>query len=180
MIKFFRKIRQQMLTENKSSKYLLYAIGEIFLVVIGILIALQINNWNENEKTAAFELELLHSFKDGLEHDLEDIKANVWAHKRSIAAIDTLLYLLESDEPYNSNKVSRHFSDAMTVTYFQYSTSAFETLKSKVITTIAKKELRDQIIGVYDSQFNFFLTFHNFHVVEVERGLTEIFSSRFK
>ena len=47
MIKFFRKIRQKMLTENKFSKYLLYAIGEIFLVVIGILIALNINNKNE-------------------------------------------------------------------------------------------------------------------------------------
>ena len=47
MIKFFRNIRQTMIKENKVSKYLLYAIGEIFLVVIGILIALQINNWNE-------------------------------------------------------------------------------------------------------------------------------------
>ncbi|MEN2281316.1 DUF6090 family protein [Algoriphagus sp. SE2] len=49
MIKFFRKIRQQLLTENKVSKYLLYAIGEIVLVVIGILIALGINNWNQNQ-----------------------------------------------------------------------------------------------------------------------------------
>ena len=51
MIKFFRKIRQKLLSENKFSKYLLYAVGEIVLVVIGILIALQINNWNENRKT---------------------------------------------------------------------------------------------------------------------------------
>ncbi len=50
MIKFFRKIRLQLLTENKVSKYLLYAVGEIVLVVIGILIALQINNWNEKRK----------------------------------------------------------------------------------------------------------------------------------
>ncbi|MDT0559546.1 DUF6090 family protein [Ichthyenterobacterium sp. W332] len=50
MIKFFRKIRQKMLTENKYSKYLIYAIGEIVLVVIGILIALGINNWNEEGK----------------------------------------------------------------------------------------------------------------------------------
>ena len=50
MIKYFRKIRQKLLTENKFSKYLLYAIGEIVLVVIGILIALQINNWNEKQK----------------------------------------------------------------------------------------------------------------------------------
>ncbi len=47
MLKFFRKIRQQLLSENKFSRYLLYAIGEIVLVVIGILIALSINNWNE-------------------------------------------------------------------------------------------------------------------------------------
>jgi len=48
MIKVFRKIRQNLLSENKLSEYLLYAAGEIFLVVVGILIALQINNWNEN------------------------------------------------------------------------------------------------------------------------------------
>jgi hypothetical protein len=50
MINFFRKIRQKMLIENKFSKYLLYAIGEIILVVIGILIALSINNWNQKIK----------------------------------------------------------------------------------------------------------------------------------
>jgi len=49
MIKFFRKIRKKMLTENKFSRYLIYAIGEIILVVIGILIALGINNWKENQ-----------------------------------------------------------------------------------------------------------------------------------
>lgn len=51
MIKFFRKIRQNLLMENKTSRYFKYAIGEIILVVIGILIALQINNWYENRKT---------------------------------------------------------------------------------------------------------------------------------
>ena len=50
MIKFFRNIRQNLIMENKTSKYLKYAIGEIILVVIGILIALQINNWNEGNK----------------------------------------------------------------------------------------------------------------------------------
>lgn len=50
MIKFFRKTRQKMIKENRTSRYLLYAIGEIILVVIGILIALQINNWNETKK----------------------------------------------------------------------------------------------------------------------------------
>lgn len=50
MIKYFRKIRQKLVMENKTSKYFKYAIGEIVLVVIGILIALQINNWNEHKK----------------------------------------------------------------------------------------------------------------------------------
>jgi len=51
MIKFFRSIRKSLLSEGKTSKYFKYAIGEIVLVVIGILIALQINNWNENRKS---------------------------------------------------------------------------------------------------------------------------------
>ncbi len=50
MISFFRKLRQQLIVENRFSKYLTYAIGEIFLVVIGILIALSINNWNIEKK----------------------------------------------------------------------------------------------------------------------------------
>ncbi|APG59860.1 DUF6090 family protein [Christiangramia salexigens] len=66
MIKFFRKIRQQLLAENKFSKYLLYAIGEIILVVIGILIALQINNSNELNKQRAKEVRFLKNLKSDL------------------------------------------------------------------------------------------------------------------
>jgi len=66
MIKFFRKIRQKLLTENKFSKYLLYATGEIILVVIGILIALSINNWNEKR----IETERLNSVLNIVKADL--------------------------------------------------------------------------------------------------------------
>jgi len=59
MIKFFRKIRQQLLSEKKSTQYLFYALGEIVLVVLGILIALQINNWNESQKNVRAEQQLL-------------------------------------------------------------------------------------------------------------------------
>ena len=51
MLKFFRKIRQNLLSEGKTGKYIKYAFGEIILVVIGILIALQINTWNEDYKS---------------------------------------------------------------------------------------------------------------------------------
>lgn len=67
MIKFFRKIRQKLLSENKFSKYLIYAIGEIVLVVIGILIALQINNLNEAKKTRTKEISYLANLKNDLE-----------------------------------------------------------------------------------------------------------------
>ncbi|MEA1786157.1 DUF6090 family protein [Arenibacter sp. GZD96] len=66
MIKFFRKIRQKLLTENKYGKYLTYAFGEIILVVIGILIALQINNWNENRKDFIEEKAILENLLENL------------------------------------------------------------------------------------------------------------------
>ncbi len=70
MIKFFRKIRQKLLSENKFSKYLLYAIGEIILVVIGILIALSINNYNDIQKTNKTEKHLLKSLQSEFQNNL--------------------------------------------------------------------------------------------------------------
>ena len=69
MLKFFRKIRQRLLKESRFSKYLLYAIGEIVLVVIGILIALQINNWNEHKKSREFEIFTLQEVRNNLIND---------------------------------------------------------------------------------------------------------------
>ena len=66
MIKFFRKIRQNLLSEGKTGKYLKYAIGEIILVVIGILIALSINNWNENRKNSIEEKAILENLLENL------------------------------------------------------------------------------------------------------------------
>ena len=67
MFKFFRKVRQSLFTRNKFSQYLLYAVGEIILVVIGILIALQINNWNENRKNAVQEKVVMRILLENLD-----------------------------------------------------------------------------------------------------------------
>lgn len=74
MIKLFRNIRQNLLNEGKTSKYLKYAIGEIILVVIGILIALQINNWNENQKQKKQLDAIYATVEQNLKTDLKNIK----------------------------------------------------------------------------------------------------------
>jgi len=74
MIKFFRKIRQNLILENKTGKYLKYAIGEIALVVIGILIALQINNWNDQYMRANEEKELLKDLIKDIDQDIETLE----------------------------------------------------------------------------------------------------------
>lgn len=85
MINFFRKIRQNLLSENKFSKYLIYAIGEIILVVVGILIALSINNWNESKKLNKEIVSLSKSIINELGNDIT-------AFDRSIILNDSVLY----------------------------------------------------------------------------------------
>ena len=74
MIKFLRHIRKRLIGENRFSKYMLYAIGEIILVVIGILIALQINNWNEARRNTKTENEYYCRLLEDFELDRQNIK----------------------------------------------------------------------------------------------------------
>ena len=76
MIKFFRKIRQNLIMENKTSKYFKYAIGDIVLVVIGILIALSINNWNEERKVQNRLLNIYSLIYNDFENDKLELKIN--------------------------------------------------------------------------------------------------------
>ena len=77
MFKFFRRVRQALLSENKFSKYLLYAIGEIALVMIGILLALQVNNWNEERLKKNREQVYLNLLLRDLNTDIEFYKSNI-------------------------------------------------------------------------------------------------------
>lgn len=180
MIPFYRKRRKEHADDNQFLKYSRYAIGEIVLVVIGILIALQINNWNEVRKEQQLELQLLKSFKNGLQKDLSDINFNMEVHEMGIAAADSVLDLLEGSSPYNPDSVARMFSRAMTPTLFVHSTSAFETLKSKGVTLISNELLRDKIIEVYDARYKFFTTNEKVHYDVIEYGLRTVFPTRFE
>jgi hypothetical protein len=77
MIKFFRHIRKQLVSENKTAKYFKYAIGEIILVVIGILIALQINNWNEGRKEIIKQRSVLSNLLQDLKSDSVSYSINL-------------------------------------------------------------------------------------------------------
>lgn len=93
MITFFRKLRQQLLTQNKFSRYLLYAIGEIILVVIGILIALQINNWNEHQKLQEQEKKLLLSLQKEMQENIAILEDKVHYNEVSMASMDRFITL---------------------------------------------------------------------------------------
>ena len=81
MVKFFRKIRRNLLKENKVSKYFLYAIGEIFLVVIGILIAFSLNNWNDSRKNKVKEKVILQKLKTEYISNLKQLNQKISMRK---------------------------------------------------------------------------------------------------
>jgi hypothetical protein len=98
MINFFRKIRQRLLTENKFSKYLLYAIGEIVLVVIGILIALQVNNLNEDYKEKDALISILNNAKTYI---TAEINKEEGQRQMLLGKIDTVHIALKIIEEVN-------------------------------------------------------------------------------
>jgi hypothetical protein len=97
MIKLFRKIRHRMLIENKFSKYLIYAIGEIVLVVIGILIALNINNWNENRKDKSLMVTNIKSIAREIQIDSRKVEKTIKILELQINAGNNLIPIMESD-----------------------------------------------------------------------------------
>ncbi|NER10438.1 DUF6090 family protein [Muriicola jejuensis] len=100
MIKFFRKIRQNLMLENKTSKYLAYALGEIVLVMIGILLALQVNNWNEKTKSIAKERVILSSLLKDFETNSNNLQASLSLYSAVIPSLDRKLKYIgrNSDE----------------------------------------------------------------------------------
>jgi len=91
MIKFFRKIRKKMADDNQFLKYSRYAIGEIMLVVIGILIALQINNWNQIKTERKVEQEYISSLIEDAKTDLSNFKNAITLNEERINTLDSLI-----------------------------------------------------------------------------------------
>lgn len=162
MIKFFRHIRKSLLMENKTGKYFKYAIGEIILVVIGILIALQINNWNENRKEKLEESSILQNLHD-------EFSANKQLLKNTKLSSDTaeeigykLMSLFGKPKAY----IERNNPDSLL--YFVLEPGEFrpsentvnDLIQSGRLKLLQNKKLKDQLykwqsaLKDFDAQYN--------------------------
>jgi hypothetical protein len=131
MIKFFRKIRQQLLTENKFSKYFLYAIGEIVLVVIGIFIALQLNNLNEDRKNRILEEVYYCKLLEDLNQDVVEIKNLIDINEHRIISSNKFISLIQKGKFTQKEVVKVMVGSVSKTSYtFKPSLAAFEDLKS--------------------------------------------------
>lgn len=141
MIKFFRKIRQKLLSENQFSRYLLYAIGEIFLVVIGILLALQINNWNSYQNDREIEQNVLKSLANEFKINLTELSKD---HKLNQASLDAGYALLQENRTeLSSSEVDSLIGTALNYATFDARTGVFdETIASGKMRLIQNDSLK--------------------------------------
>ncbi len=163
MINFFRKIRHTFLSENKFSKYLLYAIGEIALVMIGILLALQVNNWNtqriqKNEISAKYE------------HILEELQFSKMVVSQKIKVIDSLVIrsnkqILELLRQKNEDSVPaiykklKFLAFVVVITHDMPTTNEF--MNEGYLSKIDNSQLKDQFLDL-KNKLNFSTTIDDY------------------
>jgi len=132
--------------------------GEILLVVIGILIALQINNSNEERKAKIFEIELVEDLFPYVESNMVQLGRSIKGSERSIKSAKIVLNHIENKLPYHDS-LDYHFSHAISWNHPSIKNAAYETLKTHGISTIKNDSLRLKL-SIY------------------ERGWLEIFNTR--
>lgn len=155
MIKFFRKIRQNLLSEGKTGKYFKYAIGEIVLVVIGILIALSINTWNETRKQDITEKEIIIGIKNDLIKDKEYIKRiiNLAENKNSV-------FIILNEELFNYYNYNRRVLDSLLVEYFKTQNTFYpiygsyqSAISGNEISKFKNKEFSSAVTKLYNTTY---------------------------
>jgi hypothetical protein len=153
MLKFFRKIRQKLIQKNKMGKYLKYAIGEIILVVIGILIALQINNWNEERKNNKIETNFISRLLEDIEEEEVFIQTYVDYNQQVKSYANKALTYFDTpiDSIKNVNQSLIVLYQASQISDARPSRSTYtELLSSGFINIIKSETLRRNIISYYE------------------------------
>lgn len=153
MISFLRKIRQNLISQNSFSKYLLYAIGEVLLVVIGILIALQINNWNEKRKDNNLQQQYIQRLVSDLEKDFAFFKQQITIIEERNQTIQKFTSALKNND-WSNDKILKvtadFFEKGWLVSSFTTAKSTFDDLTSTgQLNIITNVNLRNQITTLY-------------------------------
>ncbi|WP_375324621.1 DUF6090 family protein [Flagellimonas sp. GZD32] len=149
-MKFFRKIRQNLLSDGKTGQYLKYAIGEIVLVVLGILIALQINNWNQNKQLEKEELDTLKSLHESIRINIDEFEQIRKAQIVRNNSLQEILFKKVSNQPLA-------YLDSLIITNvenhtFDPSTGIYNSIiNSGKIELISNDSLKNRISKLYDS-----------------------------
>ena len=156
MIHLIRQIRRGLLNQGKFQRYVLYAIGEILLVMIGILLALQVNNWNENNKRRSQEARLLVQLNNDLRSNLTEIKE---LHDFTIIrtqAKDSILYFLQYPDQFDK-KIRAYLHAVQMAGIFNLASAAYKSIESGGISVLSNDSLRAKISHMYEYHF------HNIH-----------------
>ncbi|MEZ4739298.1 MAG: DUF6090 family protein [Flavobacteriales bacterium] len=153
MIRFLRSIRQSLLAKGRITRYLAYAIGEIVLVVIGIVIALQLNNWNNEQQLKQVEIKYLKEIANNLQADSVDIQFNIDFNEVRRRAAEMVLKSLEEHEAY-SDTMDQYFGNLLYTTRSVMNYSAYETLKSRGLEIISNDSLRMMITQLYSFSYH--------------------------
>ena len=149
MIKFFRHIRQNMIKENRISKYTLYAIGEIILVVIGILIALQINNTNELSKQRNLELHYLKNIKTDLILNIKHLENYIDTRETAINSANEVIAHYEGKPIKDLKAFSRHTVNIYTWRkFFQINNTFQELMNSGNLALISNDSIKDILLNM--------------------------------
>ena len=152
MLTFLRKIRKSLIESGSARKYLLYAIGEILLVMIGILLALQINNWNEWRKDRSNEREVLEEIRDNIDLNSQRFLQEIGEEESVVHSIDIVLSNLIHQKVYHDS-LDFHFMNAGYWPALVIKTSGYQALKSQGIELIWSKALRQAIVDLYEGAY---------------------------
>jgi len=152
MIKFFRRIRQKLLAENKFSKYLLYATGEVILIVIGILLALYLNNLNNEKASTLVEIELLNELKANIRGSIKSFGRTIESEKEYLAYNVLILDYLDNKRPYDDILLKPFSTYFWTVSSNPIS-GGYTYLKSKGIDLITNDSLRQNLSVLFENEF---------------------------
>ena len=137
------------MTENNFSKYLIYAIGEIVLVVIGILLALQINNWNESRKDRIYEIKMLSEISTTLKKDIVHFQEMIKTFDDLYESSDYFMGLSKNNISYHDSLLGKVF-DLNNGIKYQFNSGPYEAIKSSGIDKISNDSLRNDITNLFD------------------------------